>query len=96
VLRLGERLVLTARLARAVTAGAVVLAVAACSSGQSCEGLASLTEQRDAAREDWAALTAEDRAGGPAPTADVDAAHDRMHAAETEHESLRAACEERV
>ena len=91
-----ERDVLTPRLARVVTAAAVALALAACSSGQSCEGLAAATEQRDAAREDYAALVDEGRAGGPAPTADLDAAHDRMHAAETAHEELRAACEQRV
>jgi len=88
--------VLTGRLGGLLAACAVVVGAAACSNGQSCEGLDSLTQQRDAARQDYAALVDEGRTGGTAAVEDVDAAHDRMHEAEAEHERLRAACEQRV
>lgn len=87
---------LTERLGRLLAACAVVVGAAACRSGQSCEGLDALTQQRDAARQDYAALVDEGRTGGPAAADDVDAAHDRMHEAEAGHEQLRAACEQRI
>ena len=71
---------------------ALVAVLAGCSSGRSCAGLGELTVQRDEARAAYALLTDPGRPAGAAGPGEVEAAHDRMHAAEAEHETLRQAC----
>jgi ABC-type enterochelin transport system substrate-binding protein len=74
-----------------VAAAALLAALAGCSTGTSCDDLAALTAERDAARQEWTRLEA-GHAKGEATEQQVEAAHEQAHVLDTRVYDLAQKC----